>query len=83
MVDKAQRTTITRIVGPAGAGEEGRAQSFLGSAKTAEAPASKPPMSALPPTALETQQMTQAPAAPVSEGPVAPVSQAQAAPSQE
>jgi hypothetical protein len=63
---------ITRIAGPAGLGEEQRGQKFAGSAKTAAAPASKAPMSALPPTAQEAQQMSQAPAAPVSQTPPPP-----------
>ncbi len=64
-VEKGHR--LSRIIVPQGPGEESRGQKIAGGAKTAEAPASKPPMSALPPTAQQTQQMSQDPAAPAQE----------------
>ena len=64
----AQR--VSRTAGPI---HEERGQRILGGAKAAPAPASKSPMSALPPTAQQTQQGQAAPAQ---------VPQSQAAPEQ-
>lgn len=60
-VAKGQR--VIWAARPAGAGEEQRGQRIQGGSRTAPAPGSVPPMSALPPTALKTQQMTPAPQA--------------------
>jgi hypothetical protein len=61
-VEKGHR--ITRVVPVGGPGHESRGQKIAGSAKAAPAPESVPPMSALPPTARETQQMSQNSTAP-------------------
>jgi hypothetical protein len=72
-VAKGQR--VTRVVGPGGAGQEQRGQRVQGGSRTAPAPGSVPPLTAMPPTALETQQIAPAPAAPVSQTPAAPENQ--------
>lgn len=64
-VTKGQR--VSRILVPDDLGHESRGQKIAGGARPASAPASKPPMTALPPTAQQTQQMSHEPAAPAKE----------------
>lgn len=64
-VSKGHR--VSRVMVPEGPGHTERGQKIAGGARPASAPASKPPMSALPPTAQQTQQMSQDPATPAQE----------------